>query len=272
MSLSAAQVHALAVGPQGPQAPQPRPNDKRFNQPGYDIVAFAVDFLNAIGAPITPSNVGAVVAWANIESSGYNPGVAGGLNNPLNIVVTPGDGHSGQGGSQGDIADFPSPAVAIDAYKRFWLPKTGIVTALRSDAGIPAISGVVNAFYGQWGSGISFGGASPINPGSGLPTAGGGTGGSGGGGGGGTNPFNALFAAGGALASSPLGTLLGPIVNLPGISGLTAPAKILVGIFNNWPYVLEVILGLLLFGAGAIIIMADTKIVRTAAPAAVAAA
>lgn len=149
------------------------PTDKRFpNAPaGYDIVSFAVDFLNSIGAPVTPGNVGAIVAWANLESGGYNPSVAGGANNPLNIVTTPGDGHSGQGGSQGDIADFPNPATAIRAYKNFWLPKTNIVNAFRSDAGIPAISSAVNSFYGSWGSSISFSGAGGINPSTGQETS-----------------------------------------------------------------------------------------------------
>jgi hypothetical protein len=138
--------------------------DKRFpgGNPNYDIVSFAIDFLHGIGAPTTPGNIQAVVGWANAESSGYNPSRAGGRNNPLNIVATANDGHVGQGGSQGNIADFATPQAGAAATARFFNDtpgaKANIVQAFRSDAGVGAIQTVVNQFYGQWGGSITFAG------------------------------------------------------------------------------------------------------------------
>lgn len=55
-----------------------------------------------------------LITWANTESGGYNPNVAGGKNNPLN--TTEGAlGFTGQGGSQGDIKDFGSFDQGVDA-------------------------------------------------------------------------------------------------------------------------------------------------------------
>lgn len=55
-----------------------------------------------------------LITWANTESGGYNPNVAGGRNNPLN--TTEGAlGFTGQGGSQGDIKDFGSFDQGVDA-------------------------------------------------------------------------------------------------------------------------------------------------------------
>ena len=54
--------------------------DKRF--PGgaanYSVSDFAAAWLRGVGAPVTPQNIAAFNAWANAESSGYNPSASGG--------------------------------------------------------------------------------------------------------------------------------------------------------------------------------------------------
>lgn len=137
--------------------------DPRFTQRGYDIVAWAADWLANIGAPINATNLGVVSAWANSESSGYTPNSPGGRNNPLNIVTSPGDGSVGQGGAQGNIGDYPTPQVGAQASARLFLNNrnaAGIIAALRSGAGPQAVLSAVNGFYNTWGGSIGFGMAS----------------------------------------------------------------------------------------------------------------
>lgn len=236
--------------------------DKRF--PGgpanYDIVSFAIDFLTGLGAPLSPSNIGAVVAWANAESSGYRPTSSGGKNNPLNIVRTSGDGSSGQGGSQGNIADFPTPAAGAAATIRFFNYGSGqkgaILNALKSNAGTGAISSAVNAFYGQWGSGINFSGAPPIDPGTHKATAGGTAIAPGG------APTTATTAGVPLLdgASAVLGGLVGVVPGLSDVIKTAAlPAQlagVIIGVFANWRYVLELAAG------GAMILVGVNLIVK----------
>jgi hypothetical protein len=86
--------------------------DKRL--PGHTIQDWAKDVLTGLGAPVNQQNLDTMVTWANTESGGYNPSVAGGKNNPLN--TTEGAvGYSGQGGSQGNIKDFGSYDQGVQA-------------------------------------------------------------------------------------------------------------------------------------------------------------
>lgn len=75
--------------------------------PGHTIQQWAHDLLVLLGKPTSEANITAFVNWANHESGGYNPNVAGGKFNPLN--TTEGAvGYAGNGGSQGNIKDFSS--------------------------------------------------------------------------------------------------------------------------------------------------------------------
>lgn len=238
------------------------PTDKRFpgGPSGYDAVAFAIDFLSAYKAPLTPSNIGAVVAWENAESSGYNPSVAGGKNNPLNIVRTPGDGSTGQGGSQGDIADFPTPAAGVAATVKFFSAagdKANIVAAFRQDAGVSAIESAVNTFYGQWGGHISLAGGGI------TPTAGQ------------TSAAGAVQTTGLSIGDIPgiIGSLPGDIAGaIPGLGSITNPLQLFVGIFANWKYLVQGWIGILMVGLGVVIILVDVGAVRKAGEGAAVAA
>lgn len=139
---------------------------------------WAKQFLAGVGAPATATNIDTITRWMNVESGGYNPGSSGGRYNPLNIVATSGDGHSGQGGSQGNIADFPDLQTGVHATVAFFSPKGGnkqaIVDALkRSDQA--ATVAAINAFYASWGGSFSLGGspAETTAAGAGTTTAGG---------------------------------------------------------------------------------------------------
>lgn len=232
--------------------------DARFNQPGYDIVAFAVDFLGQIHAPVTPANVAGVVAWSNSESQGYNPHSAGGLNNPLNIVATAHDGHSGQGGSQGDIADFPDPHTGAVATAKLFTGNRNaapIIAALRNSSGTGTLQAAVNRFYSSWGGSISFGG-STVSPDQ-ISAA----------------QANVGHGAGAADLTSAGSTIIGDIGSgfstiigvVPGLGGLvqtaTLPGKLaglVIGTFANWRYVLELFAGAAMILVGLYLIARDT--------------
>lgn len=129
--------------------------------PGYTPNQWAGALLKAFGAPVNATNLDTLTRWANSESGGYNPNSAGGRFNPLNVVVQDGDNHSGQGGSQGDIADFSNLADGIRATARLFQGNpnaAGIIQGLRS-SNQPATFAAINRFYSSWGGSINFGGA-----------------------------------------------------------------------------------------------------------------
>lgn len=169
-------------------------------------------FLTGLGVPVNPTNIATVTAWGNAESGGWNPNAAGGKNNPLNIVAVSGDGHSGVGGSQGNIADFPDPSTGAKATIAFFSPKGGakqkIVDALKA-SNQSATNAAINAFYSSWGSSYT--------PGS---TAGGETTGGGDSGTTGTGGTTATeTAASGGCPEGNLITFPGPIPNISRCEG-----------------------------------------------------
>lgn len=129
--------------------------------PGYTPSQWASAFLVAIGAPPNATNIDTMTRWANAESGGYNPNSGGGKFNPLNVVVQDNDNHTGQGGSQGDIADFGTLADGVRAAARLFQGNqnaAGIIQGLRS-SNQPATFAAIQRFYGTWGGSINFGGA-----------------------------------------------------------------------------------------------------------------
>lgn len=87
----------------GKIGPLPTGGDKRV--PGHSITQWAHDLLVAMGITPTPQDMDAMIKWANHESGGYNPSVAGGLYNPLNSTESH-FGYARNGGAQGDIKDY----------------------------------------------------------------------------------------------------------------------------------------------------------------------
>lgn len=129
--------------------------------PGYTPTQWADAFLQAIGAPVNATNEDTLTRWANAESGGYNPSVAGGKYNPLNVVTQSNDSHTGEGGSQGDIADFGNLTDGVAAAARLFQGNgnaAGIIQGLRS-SNQPATFAAIQQFYGTWGGSINFGGA-----------------------------------------------------------------------------------------------------------------
>lgn len=150
--------------------------------PGYTPADWAAAVLKGFGAPVNATNIDSLTRWANAESGGYNPNSGGGKYNPLNVVVQSNDKHTGQGGSQGNIADFGNLQDGVAATVRLFTHNknaAGILDGLRSTNQQATFSGV-QSFYGTWGGGISFG-AAPSNsavgdPGTSSGAAGGPTG------------------------------------------------------------------------------------------------
>lgn len=132
--------------------------------PGYTPDQWAAAVLKGFGAPVTATNIDTLTRWANAESGGYNPNSGGGKYNPLNVVVQSNDRHTGQGGSQGDIADFGSLADGVAATTRLFTGNRNaapIVNALRAN-NQPGAFSAIQSFYKTWGGGINFG-AAPAN-------------------------------------------------------------------------------------------------------------
>lgn len=129
-----------------PLQPGQTGGDKRV--PGHSIQDWAKDVLTGLGAPATTQNMEAMITWANTESGGYNPSVAGGRYNPLN--TTEGAvGYVGQGGSQGDIKDFGSYEQGVQAIVHNLTVTKGagyepIVAALRAGNNPQAVFQAVN--------------------------------------------------------------------------------------------------------------------------------
>lgn len=138
--------------------------------PGYTPADWASAVLKGFGAPVNQTNIDSLTRWANAESGGYNPNSGGGKYNPLNVVVQSNDKHTGQGGSQGNIADFGNLQDGVAATVRLFTHNknaAGILDGLRSSNQQATFSGV-QSFYGTWGGGISFGPA-PSNSAVGSP-------------------------------------------------------------------------------------------------------
>ena len=232
--------------------------DPRFNKPGYDIVSWSIDFLNALGYQPTPQNVSSVVAWANAESSGYNPHASGGLNNPLNVVATANDGHSGQGGVQGNIADFPDPATGAKAAAALFKGNRNakpILDVFSKSGGVAALNSAINQFYASWGGHITLSTAS-VNADQ-ITAASSQTGGT--------------QAQTTSWVSDTFGNLVPGFSQIPVLGDLVTAGKAsqalaggLLGVFSNWRYVLEVLIGWWMILAGILIIAHDTGADRKA--------
>jgi hypothetical protein len=156
------------------------PTDPRFPG-GQSVTQWAVALLNSIFGPgvLTPAqqaaDVGALVTWANTESGGYNPNVAGGRNNPLN--TTEGAlGFVGQGGTQGNIKDFGSFQSGVDAqaYNLEHTQGVGydkILSALRAGNPSAMFSAVDASGFGTKGLGTGGVPAGPTGTSSGSGAA-----------------------------------------------------------------------------------------------------
>jgi hypothetical protein len=235
---------------------------------------WATMFLKDIGAPQTKENVAIVVAWGMAESGSPSAGAQshGGWTNynPLNIVTQANDSHVGQGGSQGDIADFADAATGAAQSARLFTGNAAaapIINALRGKHGVSAVNDAINGFYATWGGGPL---ALNINAAQGK---------SGGGG-----IIGSTLGVGRGLANTVVGSTLGVDTALAGslfpgagnvFGALTAPAKLATaffGLFTNWRYVAEVFAGLAMIGVGLLLILHDTGVTKKAGQVATVAA
>lgn len=224
--------------------------DKRFPGQNVTIVQWAIDVLTGLGVPVTPTNIGIMVTWANAESGGYNPGAAGGRNNPLNTTQQ-GPGWIGGGGSQGNISDFATYQDGVRAQ----------VTNLRNPRfGYPAILAGLQAQNPQQTfaaiNASGFGTHFPSNyAGQGPTSAGGAT--------------ATLTGFPNPLSPNPLnnplvtGPFAGFLGNIPGISDIvgkiTDPFKQLeVSLLSKLIYLGEILAGMAFITLGIIIVMVDT--------------
>lgn len=206
-----------------------------------------------IGAPVTTQNINAVIAWATAESGapGHNQGHGGWTNyNPLNVVVQSGDQHVSQGGTQGNIADFASPEAGAAASARLFLNNanaSGIINALRGDQGVVALYGAVQSFYSTWGGSIANFTGMHVDPNATI---------------GGTHQAQ-LTGFSWSDAIDTVSPALGVIHAFGGdpakiLANLTPGGAIILKAFDNWPYILEVFLGVLMSMVGLAVIMFDT--------------
>lgn len=139
--------------------------------PGYTPNEWATELLKRWGFPQTATNLDTLTRWANAEAGGYNPNVRGGKYNPLNIVAqgrsglaygarSSVDGSIGQGGAQGDIADFGSLTDGINATVNLFSKNknaAGIIAGLRGSNQQETFD-AINRFYSSWGGTFSPGG------------------------------------------------------------------------------------------------------------------
>ncbi len=220
--------------------------------PGHDIVSWAIDLLHAMGAPATPGNIFAMVTWANHESGGYRPGNPVGLYNPLNTTEGA-KGYATQGGSQGNIKGFATyqQGIANQAYNLTHTTGAGyenIIAALKRGNDPFGVFRAVNA--------SAFGTHNLPTSGT-VPT---------------TIPVHGATLTGfspgdiaGGIAGG-IGGALGGIAGIIGgpISGLISAGKatatlagLVVNVFSNWRYVLEVLGGAAMVLLGVRLIIAD---------------
>jgi hypothetical protein len=236
--------------------------DKRFPGSNHTIVEWAIDVLNGLGVKSTPTNIGIMVTWANMESGGYNPNVAGGRNNPLNTTQT-GPGWVGGGGSQGNISDFDTYENGVRAQvanlknPRFGYP--AIIAGLKAQDPAATFDAINHSSFGtHFPAGYT--GTGAVQPGSTTgsidfsKSGGGATDGS-------TQTadltsFNPLDP----LSIIPGWSLATQIPGLGGIlQGITNPfQKLEVSLLSRLIYLGEILAGMVFITLGVAIVLVDT--------------
>lgn len=231
--------------------------------PGHSIVGWAIDVLSGLQVPVTPANVYAMVTWANHESGGYRPGNPVGLYNPLN--TTEGAvGYATQGGSQGNIKGFASYQQGVQAqvYNLSHTQGAGyeqIIAALQQGNNPSAVFAAVDA--SSFGTkGLPTGGVSVPSS---ISQIGGNIGG-------GTSAGTSTELASWVPIQVPGLPFPIPFPTSPGdvtgavkgagsaLSTASALAGQFLGIFTNWRYVAEVLVGAAMIFLGFRLILADT--------------
>lgn len=220
--------------------------------------AWAVSWLTAIGAPVTQNNIDNVIRWGIAESGtpGSNQGHGGWTNfNPFNVVTQSNDNHVGQGGTQGNIADFGNMQDGVNASARLFLNNSnaaGIISAFRSNASTSTLNSAINSFYSSWGGSINLTGVTPTGGGLSL------------GSGQATQDVQTTAYIPGTHIHIPF-TGAGSSWTPGWADAFVSVAKFFLNIGDNWRYVLEVFAGLGLIAFGVLLILFDTGAVRSAA-------
>jgi hypothetical protein len=222
-------------------------------------VSWAMAFLTQIGAPLTQQNIDSIIAWGTAESgspAGQQQQFGGWANyNPLNVVTQSNDGHTGQGGSQGDIANFGDAGTGATQSARLFKNNPNaapIINALKASASVAEVNAAVNQFYSTWGGTISFAGITPDTTDSPVGTS--------------AAPGDPTAVIGGGNSSGGVLNALGDLPIIGGaFKGLSAAAALegsILAIFTNWRYVVEVFAGIAMMGLGIILILHDTGVDR----------
>jgi hypothetical protein len=242
-------------------------SDKRFSGQ-HDIVSWAYDLIAEINKqakgkwhiPANATTVGILVAWANVESSGYRPSSPGGRNNPLNTTETSQGGVAGKGGTQGNIVDFATYADGIKNQAHnllspsFGYPK--ILAGLQAASPAKTFAAIdASAFGTHFGKGakpapVSGGGATPGGIGSGSGNT--------------ANTVSAVSDAAGQAIQGVVGLVPGLGTALSAGEAVVALDKVIIGIFSNWRYVVEVLVGASMIGIGILLIAHDTGALKAA--------
>ena len=112
------------------------------NQPNQ----WAADFLKAIGAPTSNTNLSVVIDWMNHESGG-----GGGLYNPLNTtLVWPGSTPLNSVGVQNYQSWKDGIAASAQTFTTGrWL---NVAKTFQTDAGAQSIEDAIDAVYHTWGA------------------------------------------------------------------------------------------------------------------------
>lgn len=190
-------------------------------KPSADQLAFAKQFLRALHAPVSANNVVNVAAWEQAESGqniGPAKGKTGGVWNPLNTTPQAGIPNVGQGGRQGDIANYASLSDGATQTARWFSTNTHagaklIVQVLKFDGGALSLNNAINTFYASWGGHLVLPNVDPADAGN-LSDFAGGHGGDSGAAGGINDPLSATGKVLGDVASavpSWLTDRLGPL-------------------------------------------------------------
>lgn len=113
--------------------------------------AFWTAVLKTLGAPANPANINSLHAWFHKEEPGWPPPMS---NNPLNSTLPMGGSHGG--GSQGNIQNYPTAQIGVQATANTLSNGLypGILKALMAGTGL--CGGSLSSEFSKWsGNGYS---------------------------------------------------------------------------------------------------------------------
>jgi len=220
-----------------------------IHDPGSGAISWAIEFLAAIGAPVTQSNIDLIMRWGNAESGGQQAYGGWTAYNPLNVVTQPGIPEATHKPTGPQIASFANEQQGVLASAHLFLQNKDasqiIATLRRGNATPQELTNVLDPFY-TWDPKFSIVGTSPD------PQA--------------TDPGATLTGSipGAGVAGDIASGIGSAIGDLPIIGGLIksgqATASLagnVINLFDNWRYVAEVFAGVGLVFVGLWLVTKD---------------